>query len=156
MSSGLNEGKDAEFKAFSSDLCTAWLIRDKTTAPPLTPDAPLDTAVLYKRSNCGPTADTYESLLTVTPPHRPFRRIILELQGAPDVGARAFFGANDSLASGAPDPGTPVIDSREEGRLLYVSSSNRCAPAGAAGVQVARRDSESNVLGRDRHRTRTR
>ena len=121
VSSGLNEGKDAEFKAFSSDLCTAWLIRDKTTAPPLTPDAPLDTAVLYKRSNCGPTADTYESLLTVTPPHRP---LLLELQGAPDVGTRAFFGANDSLASGAPDPGTPVIDSREEGRLLYVSSSN--------------------------------
>jgi hypothetical protein len=47
------EGSDNEFKAFSPDLCRAWLVTDRTTAPPLAPGGITGENNLYERSNCG-------------------------------------------------------------------------------------------------------
>ena len=98
---GLREDNDTEFKAFSPDLCSAWLIRDRTSAPPLTADAPPDTRVPYVRSNCGASSNPYKALLT-SPPHR---HLILELEGVTAGGETTFIAANDSLTSETPDPG---------------------------------------------------
>jgi NHL repeat len=117
-------GADTEFKAFSEDLCSAWLIRDDTVAPPLAPSAPTGTQVPYKRSNCGPGADSYEALLT-TAPHRP--QVGLELEGLSSDGTRAFYSANDTLLPGVPDP---VSGSSFE-RALYESFGGSVQPGAA-------------------------
>jgi hypothetical protein len=50
-----------EFQAFSDDLCSAWLLTDPTTAPPLAPGGATEAFNLYERSNCG--AEGYRTLL---------------------------------------------------------------------------------------------
>lgn len=52
------KGSQNEFKAFSADLCEAWLAHDPTTAPPLSPLAREGTFNAYRRQNCG--AEGYE------------------------------------------------------------------------------------------------
>jgi hypothetical protein len=126
VSGGPLVGQETEYNAFSPDLCSAWLIHEKTTAAPLAPGAPEDTDVLYKRSNCGTAAGSYEALVTVPPLNHP--TLGLELQGVSADGGETFFAANDSLTPGAPNPGS---DPGEAGKLLYVS-------AGSGGVQPRR------------------
>ena len=53
-------GADNEFKAFSADLCSAWLQSDETTGPILAPGAIERANNLYERSNCG--AEGYRTL----------------------------------------------------------------------------------------------
>jgi DNA-binding beta-propeller fold protein YncE len=56
---------DNQFRGFSDDLCSAWVIQD--TDVPLAPGAPADVPNLYQRHNCGPLADTYSLITTVAP-----------------------------------------------------------------------------------------
>jgi hypothetical protein len=99
---------DTEFKAFSPDLCEAWLrtVSDPTLAPGAIEGYPN----LYRGRDkeCG--AKSYEALTTVKPPHiasgeRP-GYLFLELQGTSSDGSRAIYAAPDNLpGSGAPDLG---------------------------------------------------
>jgi DNA-binding beta-propeller fold protein YncE len=89
---------DTEFKAFSPDLCLAWLRHD--TDPPLSEGAPEGFAGLYRRDNC-PEA-SYGALRTPAPPSTPAENYEPELQGYSADGETAIFVANDALTVDAP------------------------------------------------------
>ena len=76
---------DTEFKVFSSDLCTGWLVRDNTTAPPLAAGAAEDSANLYKRSNCG--GSEWETV----------GKEALEVQGISRDGSQSIFRVQSGL-----------------------------------------------------------
>ncbi len=54
------------FKAFSTDLCTAWFLHDSD--PQLDPAAPTSYPNLYRRDNCTPDAPSFAAITTVAPP----------------------------------------------------------------------------------------
>jgi hypothetical protein len=55
----------SEFQAFSADLCNAWLTVSTGTAPPLAANAEPFNFNIYRRSNCGAGADSYQVLSKV-------------------------------------------------------------------------------------------
>jgi hypothetical protein len=59
-----NFGFPGPYKAFSEDLCSAWLLEDSDFA--LTPDAPPGVVNLYRRSNCG-SEPAHKLLTNVVP-----------------------------------------------------------------------------------------
>ncbi len=113
------------FKAFSPDLCTAWVFHEDES-PTLAPGAVEGFANLYRRQECGPEAGSYEALTTIAPPNRPRDFYIPELLGMSADGSRAIFRAADALpGTGAPagDPGPKGFDLYEafgEGQLRFV------------------------------------
>jgi len=120
---------DNEFKAFSPDLCTAWL--RTATDPPLTADALPINYNVYRRSNCEPEAGFYEALTNTA--HDPGVTSTkefsgLKFQGASANAAHALYVANQDL----PETGAPaqagahlqlyehVASGPEAGTLRYV------------------------------------
>ena len=103
-----------QFKAFSDDLCEAWLLQ---TDPPLAPGAIEGFANLYRRDNCEPGAGGYDALTTVEPPTQEPRDYVPELQGVSTDGEHAIFRTRDKLT-----PDAPVLASGPDGLgidLLY-------------------------------------
>lgn len=73
-----NVGLDAEYKAFSSDLCQSWLLHD--TDPVLAPGAVEGFANLYRRSSCG-GRPSFEAVTTTIPKCRSPESYAPMLQG---------------------------------------------------------------------------
>jgi sugar lactone lactonase YvrE len=101
---------DTEVKAFSPDLCDAWV---RTVAePPLAAGAVPGFINLYRRQDeeCGGAA--YEALTTARPPHvrPPAGAYPLELEGVSADGSSAIYIANDNLpGTGAPNNPTGAV-----------------------------------------------
>lgn len=93
-----DEKLDTEFKAFSEDLCSAWI--QHRVEPTLDPAAPLGFPDLYRRKNCD-GAGGYQALNTTIPPGVPADQFKLELQGLSADGSHAVFTANDRLTPDA-------------------------------------------------------
>jgi DNA-binding beta-propeller fold protein YncE len=98
---------ESEFRAFSPDLCEAWL---RTTAEPLQAEKAIKGFPnLYLRHDreCG--AESYEALTTAEPGHEsppPFpaqHYVSLELQGVSAAGTHAIYAVTDNLTFDAPD-----------------------------------------------------
>lgn len=95
---------DAEYKAFSPDLCNGWLRFEFEPDPPLDPEEVDGYMNLYRHDLCG--GEGYEALTTVNPPHEPFVADYLpEIQGFSADGRCTVFRANDSLTPEAPSLG---------------------------------------------------
>ncbi|HEX6687456.1 MAG TPA: hypothetical protein VF085_02195, partial [Solirubrobacterales bacterium] len=88
-------GGASEYEAFSADLCSGWLLRDATTAPPLAVGADLLSRNYYKRSNCGVKAGSYETLSRVG------TESLVRLQGVSVDGSRAIFHTDLHLSQDA-------------------------------------------------------
>ncbi len=56
-------GVAGQYKSFSEDLCSAWLMQEADF--PLVPEAPAGVTNLYRRGNCG--EDSYELLSSIAP-----------------------------------------------------------------------------------------
>lgn len=94
---GENIDLDAPYKAFSSDLCTAWLFQG--SEPVLDPAAPVGFAGLYHRDICAGAG--YESLNTTAPPFTRKLDFVPELQGFSSDQRCSVFRANDKLTANA-------------------------------------------------------
>jgi hypothetical protein len=97
---------DTEFKAFSPDLCEAWL--QTFTEPVLAEGAVAEFSNLYRRtdSECG--GPSYEAITVARPPtNTPEHYVGLELQGVSVDGEAAIYVADDNLTgSEGPQPET--------------------------------------------------
>ena len=90
---------DNDFRAFSDDLCTAWL--RFFFDPPLAAGAVAGFPNLYRRDNCG--GGGYEALTVMPPPHAdPLGYVTLAFQGGSADGSRAIYSAPDNLTPDAP------------------------------------------------------
>jgi len=141
---------DLEFKAFSEDLCQAWLIHD--TDPPLAPGAIEGFPNLYRRDNCGASADGYEAISTVLPPEQAAANYKLEVQGTSADGTHTFFVANDRLTPDAA-PLAPKFQLYEAtgGALRYVCVLPNGEPSGvacSAGTAQNPGNSRNNTVAR--------
>ena len=113
-----------QFRAFSPDLCSGWLISNGD--PPLTADGVAHFPNIYRRSDCGEAG--YEALTTAQPPHEQINTIVnnyyfhLELQGLSADGSKAIYVAPDNLTPEVRnDPeGHDQLYARGEGQLRYV------------------------------------
>jgi NHL repeat len=106
---------NAEFKAFSPDLCSSWL--ESFAEPPLAPGAPAGNVDLYRRTDdeCG--GPGYEALNTAPAPDG----LLFELQGLSADGSTAVFKANRALAPGATEGKTQLYGVRGgEERFLCI------------------------------------
>ena len=63
MVGNANPKFDVQYKAFSDDLCSGWLLHDAD--PALAEGAVEGYLNLYRRENCGEGADGYEALTTL-------------------------------------------------------------------------------------------
>ena len=130
---------DVEYKAFSGDLCSGWLIHD--TDPPLAADAVPGFQNLYRRDNCGAGADSYEAITTVEPPSMSAGEYRPEFQGFSADGVHALFVARDKLSADAASISAPQLyefTGGEAPRYVCVlpsgeASGQKCA----AGTPVA-------------------
>src|SRR5260221_369472 len=108
-----------EYKAFTPDLCTAWLRHnsDSTLAEGAIGGYPN----LYRRESCRGTA-SYEALRTAKPPSRPAGKYIVGLIGVVDEDpSKAIFVANDALT-----PDAPALPESEVKELqLYEHTASR-------------------------------
>jgi hypothetical protein len=92
---------DAEYKAFSPDLCNGWLRFEFEPDPPLDPNEIDGYMNLYRKDLCG--GGGYEALTTVSPPHSPkVQSYLPEIQGYSGDGRCTVFRSNDSLTPEAP------------------------------------------------------
>jgi hypothetical protein len=101
----LSAALDRQYKAFSPDLCSGWVVQD--ARPVLAPGGIDGYAGLYRRDNCGSGTGDYETLTTIeapatTPPNLPPRKFIPELQGTSADGSVGVFSVNDNLTADAP------------------------------------------------------
>jgi DNA-binding beta-propeller fold protein YncE len=118
---------DGEYKAFSADLCSSWLVHNSD--PILAPGAQAGFLNLYRRDNCGPGADGYEAITTVEPSTSEYWP---ELQGLSEDGSRVFFAADDKLTPDAANDGDAYqLYERSSGALHYLC----VLPNGAASGQ---------------------
>lgn len=92
---------ESQFKAFSPDLCSAWLLDGADQV--LAPGAVKGFANIYRRDNCGEEADTYSALTTIAPPHLAPSDYQPIVEGFSADGSRAVIGARDALTPNAPD-----------------------------------------------------
>ncbi len=88
-----------EFRAFTPDLCRSWLVHDAD--PTLAPDAIAGFPNVYRRSNCGPQAGTFEAITTAEPPGVKPAGYSLDLQGASADGSHTVFQAAAKLTPNA-------------------------------------------------------
>ena len=107
-----------EFKAFSVDLSSGWMLQEGE--PPLDPCAPAGFFDLYRRDSAG---GAYEALSCAKPSHDT-QHFIPELQGFSADGSKAVFRVDDKLAViGSPQaaPSPPFVG--ESGNhQLYMST----------------------------------
>jgi hypothetical protein len=92
------EGLDAQFKGFSSDLCSGWALQD--TRPKLSAEAVTGYANLYRRDDCEPDAGAYQASITATPTGSPAPPSVQpELEGFSADGSKTFFRVAAKLTS---------------------------------------------------------
>ena len=106
----LSASLDRQYKFFSPDLCSGWVVQDAN--PTLAPEAIPGYAGLYRRGNCGATAGAYEALSTIESPLAPTqvpRRFIPELQGVSADGSVAIFLVTDNLTADSPTQPAPCV-----------------------------------------------
>jgi hypothetical protein len=90
-----NDFLDNNFKAFSEDLCLAWLVA--AVEPQLDPPTDIpDYRNIYKRDNCEPGKENYEALSPALPT-LPRNEFYPEFQGASASGEAAIFRVDDIL-----------------------------------------------------------
>ena len=142
---------DVQFKAFSADLCSGWLLQD--TDPPLAPGGVTGYLNLYRRQNCG--AESYEAVTSSEPDATSAEIYWPELQGTSADGSHAVFRANAKLtddASDAKDGEAPIYQIYEhfEGGLRLVSvlpgsagPSNVSSSVGTGSIQLPENRSNS-------------
>lgn len=112
------------FKAFSADLCMAWLRSDADA--PLAAGATPEFSNVYRRQSCGSVG--YETLSTAGPSDRlPVyqdneQRLWMELQGTSTDGSRAIFIANDNLEGTAAPDVAESTESDADSTQLYEHS----------------------------------
>lgn len=91
-------GGESEYKAFSADLCSGWLIPSFSTEVPLAPGGVEGLPNVYRRDNCGTASGSYEA--------RGYGRLANallrpELQGLSADGDHVVIRAEDHLAQDA-------------------------------------------------------
>lgn len=96
---------DSEYRAFTDDLCQAWLRLDfEQSSPKLDPAAPAGYSNLFHRNDCGAGAGSYEALTRQVPPDSNTERYAqLEPQGVSADGSKAIFAAPGKLTADAPE-----------------------------------------------------
>ena len=122
---------DVQYKAFSDDLCSGWLLHD--TDPALAPGAVEGFLNLYRRGNCGEEEGGYEALTVAEPPGTNATDYWPELQGVSADGATSVFTAPDKLTADAADGNHDQLYAVSGGELRLVS----VLPAGQASPQEA-------------------
>lgn len=115
-----NDDLDSHYKAFSSDLCSGWVLQD--TEPVLTPDALTGFSNLYRRDNCGAGTGSYEALTSTA--HAPLAPPIPDnfvpmVKGFSADGSHAVFTAAGKLTSNA-NAATQLYESYDGGQLRLV------------------------------------
>jgi hypothetical protein len=159
---------DRQYKAFSSDLCSGWVVQD--AVPTLAPGAPEDFPGLYRRNNCDPGTGSYEALTTVQPPSLPPSKFMPEFQGASADGSVEIFVVHDNLVAGIPDqplacrnetdPGAETCESRlyekRGGQLRYACIlpngspyGGKCSAGTPAGDRTGRTNNVNNAISED-------
>jgi hypothetical protein len=109
----LSSQLDRQYKAFSEDLCSGWVVQD---ANPILASGGIEAYPgLYRRHNCAPETGSYEALTTLEPPateppNLPPRRFIPEMQGASADSSVAVFAVNDNLVAGMPAQPQACVD----------------------------------------------
>lgn len=138
---------DVQYKTFSEDLSSGWLIHD--TEPPLDECAPQGNLNLYRRDN---STGEYEALTIAAPTDFGHDGYELELQGVSADGAHAVFGANGKLTpNGATKGLTQVYEHIRDpeggcGELKLVS----VLPNGKASAQVSNLGTFGGLVGESR------
>ncbi|HKF83360.1 MAG TPA: NHL repeat-containing protein [Solirubrobacterales bacterium] len=137
-----------EFKAFSPDLCQAWLRRE--AEPQLAPGAVPGYPGFYRRDNCG---GSYEALSTVEPTLSP-DAFQPDLQGVSGDGSTAIFRVNDKLSEDATAGKYQVYEARGgELRLVCILPDGTPYPgdcsAGTAGAFPERAAAVANAISED-------
>ncbi len=154
----------SQFKAFSPDLCSGWLI--SVGDPPLAPEAIEDFPNLYRRDYCGEGG--YEALTTALPPHRKVAEHVvneyfkfMELQGVSADGSHAIYAAPDNLTPEAPaNPNArSQLYERAGGQLRFLcilpngkASTQPCSAgvgSGANGLGSGLRSTVHNAISSD-------
>ncbi|HYJ22674.1 MAG TPA: hypothetical protein VEW07_11710, partial [Solirubrobacterales bacterium] len=149
---------DVEFKYFSPDLCSGWLVHDSDTL--LAPGAPAKYAGLYRWDGCGPEPDAFSALSKAVPPHLKPKLFVPEIQGIADNGAHMIFRVADNLTADAPNLGAskPLLyESFGAGKLRSVcvlpngSAANTGCSAGTAsfGFNNTREHAVHNAISAD-------
>lgn len=118
-------GQEIQFKGFSEDLCSAWVLEDSGLA--LAPGSPAGVPNLYRRKNCG--EEGYELLTSEAPPgfsaaSEPANSAYVPYpQGFSVDGSSTVFRANAKLTPKACDTKAiyQVYESTGEGGLRLVS-----------------------------------
>jgi len=95
---GPGQTVESQFRAFSDDLCEAWLVHD--TDPPLAPEAPEDFPNLYKTNLCD-EEDAYETLTTAAPSGQLQKTYRVNVQGFSADGTHTVFRASGKLTENA-------------------------------------------------------
>jgi hypothetical protein len=131
---------DTEFKAFSPDLCQAWLV--PFNEPLLAPGAIAGHRNLYRRTDNDCGGPGYEALTTsagFAPPSEIPGQV--ELQGVSGDGSEAIYVASGALTEDTPilGAGRPQLYARSEGRSVFVcvlpngeASTGLCSAGGRA------------------------
>jgi hypothetical protein len=125
---GAADTTETEFRAFSPDLCEAWIVHD---SDPLTADAPAGYTGLYRRQDCG--EESYEALSTAQPHLEPAALFAPELQGVSSDRRCVVFRVRDHLTADA-NPGTNYQLYESCGGQLRLLSA---LPGGIASAQDA-------------------
>jgi hypothetical protein len=143
----------AEFKAFSPDLCDAWV--QSFADPPLAAGASEGFTDLYRRTDeeCG--GKSYTALNTMEPPSAGME---VELQGLSADGSVAVFRANQPLASGGSAGNVQLygVKGSEERFLCVLPGGNAfegsCAAGWSTGSYGGQEDEVSNAVSADGQR----
>ena len=131
---GSFELADNEFRAFSPDLCKAWLVNDETSGPVQAPGATEREKNLYERTNCGSGSDGYRLLMAGEEG---------VVQGIASDGATLVRSGVGKLSLfGASGGGTPVC-------LLPDGTEPLGCSAGMAGSEREYESSVTNALSQD-------
>jgi hypothetical protein len=106
---------DRQYKGFSADLCSGWVVQDAN--PILASEGIAGFPGLYRRDNCDPGTGSYEALTTLEPPateppNLAPRKFIPELQGSSADGSVTVFSVNDNLTVDAPPQPSDCVDEK--------------------------------------------
>jgi DNA-binding beta-propeller fold protein YncE len=149
-------GLDSQFKAFTNDLCSGWLLQD--TALLVTPDAVAGYPDLYRQGLCGGEGN-FEAVTRIQPPVRTPRAYLFEVQGYSADGSRTVFRANDKLTANAPNGDAAKVYSFLAGQLRFVcllpnnAAVNGCSLGTSGGkLPSEARGTMQNAVSRDGQR----
>jgi len=115
---GAGQTVETQFRAFSDDLCEAWLVHD--TDPPLASDALEGFPNLYKTNPCA-GEDAYEALTTTAPAGQIPKEYRVNVQGFSADGTHTVFRALGKLTTNAASNTNYQCYEHFEGQLRLVS-----------------------------------